>query len=165
MPDHSVLLGCRCPGHTESKLAELCLHQMHIHLLILGAVNPQEESSPCPRTRVQPTHASLSTSHALEKVLGGERDSTAEQLRSTCSKFLSLVFLEQGGGEREPGKVYATGVRLLRLWGEAVNSSLPLCRCKWCHILPPKGCKLTFSSGSVPFRKKTGQVMSLQQHL
>lgn len=44
------------------------------------------------------------------------------------------------------------------LRGEAVYSSLLLCGCAGCHILPLKGYKLTFSSRNVPFRRKQGKL-------
>lgn len=111
----ALVLVCGCPGHTGSKWADSSLHQMRVHLLTLAAVSPQEESFHYPRTRAQPTHPRLPTSPALGTVLGGGRDLAAEQVRSRCSKFLSQSFLEQAGGQGEPGKVCATGVCLFDL--------------------------------------------------
>lgn len=155
----ALVLGCGSPGHTGSQWADLSSHQTRTRSLTFAAASPWEEPSCCPRTRVQPTHTQLSGSCALGTVLGGGRDSAAEQMRNRWSKFQSLSFLEQRGGEGEPGKVCATGVCLFGLpGGEAVYWSLLQRGCAPCHILPLNGCKLIFSSGNVPFREKQGKL-------
>jgi len=131
---------------------------MRIHLLTLAAASPQERSFRCPRTSAQPTHSRLSTS-VLGTVLGGGRDLGAEQMRSRRNEFPSRPSWskEEDKGSRG-GFVQQGRASSICLWGEAVYSSLLLCGCTWCHILPLKGCKLTFSSRNIPFRKKQGKL-------
>lgn len=132
---------------------------MHMHLLVLAAANPWESPLVAPGPELSPRVPEAHMPLLRTGDSPGRREGlSSEQLRSRRSKFLSLSFLEQGG-RREPGKVCATGVCLVNLpAGVAVYSSLLLCGRTRCRILPLKGCKLTFSSGNIPFRKKQGKL-------